>query len=184
MHTLEAIRSRRSHKRLTAPAPTHDEVRTLLDAAVCAPDHKLRRPWRFYVLEGAGKARFARICADGLLRREADATRGQVDKELAKLDRAPMVIVVAAKRVPSKLPFVELVAATAAAVQNLLLAATDLGYGSIWRTGATTQDPYVKAELGLEPDDELLGVIYLGTPVEDPEPTERTTDSVVQWWPS
>jgi nitroreductase len=182
MDTLEAVRSRRSIGRLAEPAPSREEIQVILDAAVAAPDHKELRPWRFFVIEGAAKDAFGEVCAEALRIREPEASPGKVDKELHKVDRAPLVIAVAAVHVPTALPFVELIGATAAAIQNMLLAATALGYGSIWRTGAAVRDPIVKRALGLESEDELLGLVYLGTTSAPTKPPSRTTDGVVEWW--
>ena len=45
-----------------------------------------------------------------------------------------------------------------------MLAATSLGYGSMWRTGDVVEDPLVKEALGLTPEEEIIGFVYLGTP--------------------
>ncbi|MGH9266853.1 MAG: nitroreductase family protein, partial [Acidimicrobiales bacterium] len=58
MDALDAIFARRSIGRLGPPAPSEDELRTILAAATAAPDHESLRPWRFVVLEGAAKDAF------------------------------------------------------------------------------------------------------------------------------
>ena len=96
------------------------------------------------------------------------------DKERTKLGRAPLVIVAATTRpIPgsreasspnaTKIPWEERKLSTAAAVQNLMLAATSLGYGSMWRTGDVVADPMVKEALGIGADEEIIGFVYLGT---------------------
>jgi nitroreductase len=47
----------------------------------------------------------------------------------------------------------------------MLLAATALGYGSMWRTGPPAYDHRVMRALGLTDDDAIVGFVYLGTPV-------------------
>ena len=183
MDALEAIRRRRSTSRLAEPAPSPGQLQTILEAAVQAPDHKTLKPWRFVVLEGTNKDAFGEVLADSLLAREPQATAGQLDKERTKLGRAPMVIVAAAKRLETSLPFTELVAATSAAVENLLIAATALGFGSMWRTGAPAYDDRIKQALGFEPQDEVIGFIYLGTAAAPPgEPREPAIEDVVWHW--
>jgi nitroreductase len=39
-----------------------------------------------------------------------------------------------------------------------------LGLGAYWRTGDAAYDPGVKAHLGLKPEDDLVGFIYVGYP--------------------
>jgi nitroreductase len=95
-------------------------------------------------------------------------------------------VVVAAARQPShKIPWEEQLMAVAAAVQNMLLAATALGYQSMWRTGDPVYDHTVKAALGLHDDDAIVGFVYLGTPAPGSEkpPNEPilATDMVTHW---
>jgi nitroreductase len=63
-----------------------------------------------------------------------------------------------------KVPEIEQVLATGAAVENLLLAAHALGYGSMWKTGPAAYDPGVKAALGLQPTDHIVAIVHLGSP--------------------
>ena len=182
MDALAAIHARRSIKKLISPAPSDDELRVMLDAAVSAPDHKELQPWRFIVLRNEHKDAFGDVMAKALLTREPSATRGQIDKERHKLDRAPLVVVAAAKRVQTDLAFEEVLAATAAATQNLLLAVTALGYGAMWRTGVVVYDATIKRALGLEPEDAIVGFIYVGTPASAPDYRPPRDASVVTEW--
>jgi nitroreductase len=52
--------------------------------------------------------------------------------------------------------------AVAAGIQNLLLGATSLGLASFWSTPAITQPAAVLDLCGFEPDDRLVGMVYLG----------------------
>ena len=56
--------------------------------------------------------------------------------------------------------------AAGAAAENLFLAAHDLGYGVMWKTGAAAYDPDVKAVLGLKATDHIVGIMHLGTRVK------------------
>ncbi len=184
MEALELIRTRRSVTKLVEPGPNANELQQMFEAAVLAPDHKELAPWRFLVIEGDGLRQLGDVLADALIARDPTATPGQVDKERGKPLRAPMIIAVASKRLETRLPFSELVAATCAATQNLLLAVAALGYGAIWRTGAAMSDSSVKKALGFDPDDELVGFVYLGSVGEAPAPRWPSTDGVVSRWPS
>ncbi len=167
---LSAIALRRSTSRLTAPGPTADQLSTLLDAAACAPDHGTLRPWRFVVLEGEAKDDFGAVLAEAYVQRckaeRVEPMPAKLEKERTKLGRAPTVVVVAVEPVPGTIPTIEQVSATAAATQNLLLAATALGIGSMWRTGEPAYDPMVRSALGLDETALVLGFVYLGTAPE------------------
>ena len=171
MNALDAIRARRSIGRLIEPAPSGDDLTAILEAGACAPDHDSLRPFRFTVLQGAGMEAFGEVLADAYVarceERRVEPDPAKLDKERTKLGRAPMVIVVSAVRRPSeKIPWVEQRDAAVAAAQNMLIAATALGYGSMWRTGDPVYDPRVRAALGFADADEVVGFLYLGTPTE------------------
>lgn len=181
MDALDAIWARRSIGRLSEPAPSGEELRLVLEAAAAAPDHGELRPWRFVVLQGPAKDDFGEVLVEALLARcrtrGVAPTDGQRAKERTKLGRAPTVIVVAAVRRPSDtIPWQEQFAAGAAAAQNALIAATALGYGSMWRTGDVAYDDHVKTALGLTPDDAIVGFLYLGTATSDAAKPPRRPD--------
>lgn len=188
MDALTAIERRRSVGRLRPPAPSGADLEAILVAAASAPDHCELHPWRFVVLEGDSKDDLGVVLADSFARRCASAavtpTQGQLDKERHKLERAPLVLVVAAvhKKHPT-VGFTDQVASTAAATQNVLLAATALGYASMWRTGDACTDPMVLAALGLRPADKVVAFVYLGTPRDTwaPQPRPVSLEGLVQW---
>jgi len=186
---LDAIFARRSIGRLAPPAPEPDELTLILAAAAAAPDHGELRPWRFIVLADSDKDDFGVVLADayqGRCRAEAkEPTAGQLHKERTKLGRAPVVVVVAAlRRESDTIPWIEQFAAAAAAAQNALIAATALGYGSMWRTGDVAYDPAVKSALGLGADDAVVGFVYLGTPAMAAAKPPRRPDmtGLVAYW--
>lgn len=173
MDALEAIARRRSIKRLHEPAPTEEELRIVLHAAMAAPDHRTHRPWRFFLLEGAAKDQFSGVLVEALRQQclRAGRTPGEeaIRAEKAKLGRAPIVVVACAVFAEdAKAPRDEQLVAVGCAVQNLMIAATALGFGTMWRTGDSARDPLVKDALGISRDDEIVGFIYLGTDT-DPE---------------
>ena len=143
MDVLEAIRSRRSVKKLTSPAPTDAQVAELLELASTAPDHGGLSPWRFTVLSGAALEAFP-----------LDA------------GSSPMVVVVGAEPQGDKIRVEEQVAAVAASAQLLLLAADSMGYGAMWRTGSAAYDPEVARAAGLSSAGRVVAFIHLGTPAD------------------
>ena len=189
MDALEAIFARRSIGRLQPPAPNEEDLDTILRAAAAAPDHNSLRPWKFVVLEGEAKEKFGIVLADAYRARCAAAGKEIVpakeDKERTKLGRAPMVVVVGTVNRGDKfIPFVEQFAAGAAASQNMLIAATALGYGSMWRTGDPAYDEQVKSALGLTASDAIVGFLYLGTAADESvkDPNDPVIDDLVVHW--
>jgi len=188
VNALDVLFARRSTGRLTGPAPAGDDLNTILRAAAAAPDHLELRPWRFVVLTGEAKVAFGAVLADAYRTRcSASGTEpvpAKEDKERTKLGRAPLVLVVCAVNRGDAVPFIEQFASAAAAAQNALLAATALGYGSMWRTGDPAYDATVAAALGMAPRDAVVGFLYLGTPHEGgaKPPNDPSIDDLVTHW--
>lgn len=189
---IDLLFRRRSIARLHEPAPTDDELQTMLRAAAAAPDHGELRPWRFVVLRGANKDAFGGVLADAYVARVGEdggePVPAKLEKERTKLGRAPVVVVVAAMhRHHDKITWDDQLGSAYAAAQNLCLAATAFGYGSMWRTGKPTSDPRVKRALGLSDHDAVVGFVYIGTipPGCEKEPHDPSLDGlVVEWAPA
>jgi nitroreductase len=164
---LDTLFARRSISRLTDPGPTDDELSTMLAAAVAAPDHGEARPWRFVVFSGTDRAAFGEVLAASYAAScAASATAvdpDRLDKERRRFLRAPVVVAVLCRVQARRVAPAEQRDAVAAATHNLLLAATALGYGSIWRTGDAAVSAVVRDALGLAPADAIVGFVYLGT---------------------
>jgi nitroreductase len=167
MDLLTAIETRASAGRVSAPGPTAEALARILAAAERAPDHGRVRPWRLVVLEGADRERFAAAAAEAKRRRTVSMSDEQLAAEREKMLRSPTLIVVGCTvRENPKVPEIEQVIAAGAAAENLFLAAHDLGYGVMWKTGAAAYDPDVKAVVGLKATDHIVGIMHLGTRVK------------------
>jgi nitroreductase len=149
---------------------------------VRAPDHGRLRPWRFVVIEQDRRARFGYLLARSLREREPDASADLLERERAKALRAPLIVVAAARiDRDHRIPPVEQRAAAVAAAENIMLAAHAQGFGAAWKTGAPAYDPAVAQALGLGPEAEIVGFLYIGTRKTDavspprPAATEFTT---------
>ena len=166
MDALDLLLTRESALKLDAPGPSQEDLDTIFASAVRAPDHGRLRPWQFVVIDSDHREAFGELMAQSVLRRMPDADPDMLQRERAKAMRAPTIIVAAAKvnKGHKIMPF-EQIGSAAAATQNIMLAASALGYGAMWKTGDAAYDPEVKAAFGLTPDDEIMGFVYLGTNV-------------------
>jgi nitroreductase len=164
MELFAAIQTRTSAARLAEPGPSPEDLERLLQAAARAPDHGRLKPWRLVVLEGAVREAFTAAAAEAKRARLPDMTAEQLAAEREKLSRSPTIVVVgcAVQREQTKVPEIEQVAAVSAAAQNLFLAAHDLGYGVMWKTGPAAYDPAVKATVDLRTDDHIVAIMHLG----------------------
>jgi len=174
MNVIEAIYKRQSIGKMKTDAVPRSEIEKLLGAAVQAPNHYKVRPWRFIVLAGAGRAKLGEVMAQVMKRRFPELDAAGLDRERAKPLRSPVVIAVGvdAPDDPRVLQ-VENICAAAAACQNILVAAGELGLAGHWRTGDAARDPEIKRFLGLGPDQELIAFLYIGYPEVWPPNRER-----------
>lgn len=165
MDVFEAIHNRHSLGKVKPDLVPRELIERLLAAAVQAPNHYKVRPWRFVVLTGEGRHKLGEVMAASQMARHPEFPAEAFDKCRAVPLRAPVVIAVGVDK-PSEAKVLEIenVAATAAAIENLLLAAHALGLGAKWRTGEWARDPMVKEFLGFAPDQHIIGFIYLGYP--------------------
>lgn len=168
MDALEAIRTRRSIGRVAPEEISPEDMETILDSAIHAPNHRITEPWRFHVFTGKGRGELAKIRADiaaALAEEEGEEpelVKGRVSRERKKAFRAPLVVGVIAKSGRDEVQTLENYAACAAAVQNMQLAAHALGLASIWRTGPSAYHEKMRDFLGLEAGDTVVAFLYVG----------------------
>ena len=163
----EVIKKRRTVKtsKMNGNIIPDEEVKQLLELADWAPTHKHTEPWRFIVYSGDKARKFVSDHAE-LYRKstpEEKFKNEKYEKILANGNNLSHLIVCIMKRDEEKrVPEIEEVSAAAAAIQNLLLGATSLGIASFWSTGGMTHTDAMKEYLGLNMDDNVMGLIYLG----------------------
>lgn len=179
---LRFLARRRSASALTLaePAPSEAELDQLLRLATRAPDHGKLAPWRFIVLRGADKARFAdRLEALALGRDDRQAAG-----KLAKLRVPPLAVaVISSPQQPSHIPEWEQVLSAGAVCTTFLYAALAMGYGANWITDWYAYDREANGILGLRPGERVASFMLLGTPREPPLERERPdVSALVSRW--
>ena len=166
MDALQALHSRVSISRVTAPAPDDRQLENIKKAALRAADHGRLRPWRFLVIKGAGLDALGELFVAA---KASDLSKNKQERLAKKTQRAPMIIVAIANQVEHpKVPMVEQIISTGAAVQNMLNAAYAQGIGAMWRTGELSYDQKIEEGLGLSSNEKIVGFLYLGTPHKEP----------------
>ena len=174
MELFDAIHNRQTQGKVKPDSLPRETIEKLLSAAAQAPNHYKVRPWRFIVLTGNSRNKLGDVMVASQSDRKPDLPQEVFDKTRNMPLRAPVLIAVGADK-PSeeKVKEIENVSAASAACQNILLAAHALGLGVIWRTGEWARDVKVKEFLGFEPDQHIVGFIYVGIPEFKSEPYER-----------
>jgi nitroreductase len=155
MEVLKTIETRRSVRKYN-PIPIPDsELKKILEAGRLAPSAGNKQPWGFVVVRDADRRK-----------KLAEAARNQ----MWTLDASAILAVFGDPTVPGvyirwleRDPMI--------AVENMILAAWSLGYGTCW-IGAFDEDK-VKMLLGVPDDKKMICLLPIGIPAETPEAKPR-----------
>ena len=152
-------------KRLLAPGPDTDQLQALLGAAAAAPDHGQLLPWRFVIVPRTERASLAEVFAQALCERDASATPEQLDQAREKAHRAPLLllVVVDGQRGDPAVDLHERILSAGCAVQNMLLMATAMGYGSALTSGKALGSRALRHRFGLQAGEHALCFMSVGT---------------------
>jgi nitroreductase len=161
LSVLEAIKGRRSIRSFKSQDVSEEIVKNLIEAATWAPSAGNIQPWEFIIIR-----------KPEIKRRLAMAALDQ-----SFIEEAPVVIVVCANEDRSSQGYgvrgktLYCIQDTAAATQNIHLAAYSLGLGTCW-VGAFKEEEaraILKIPHGIRP----VAIIPIGYPAENPAPPSR-----------
>jgi len=165
MEALEAIKIRTSVREYLDTPITKEEIHTLLEAGFAAPSALNKQPWAFYVLES----------------KEAQE-RMKKALSFARYNSSLIIMVAIDQELTFKQGGIELATAdVSAATENILLAATSLGLGSVWC--AIYPDPKrveaVNNVFALSTNILPYACIHIGHPKGKIEPKEKYDEKKV-----
>lgn len=158
MDAFEAIRTRRSVRAFTGEAIPREDLETIVDAGRLAATGSNKQPWDFIVITDR-------------------AMIEQLKTASQWMENAAAIIAVVMD--PESRWWVE---DGAAAVQNMLLAATALGYGSCWLEGYTLRnEDAFKVLLGVPAEKRLMTLVPIGVSVGWPAKEKKSLEEVIHW---
>jgi nitroreductase len=163
--TLITTRQTILPKRLFEPGPSAQQVGAMFLAAAAAPDHRSVLPWRFVLVPTSARAALAEVFAQALTERDPDATLQQVDQAREKAFRAPFLALAIARLGPCEpdVEPLERVVSLGAAIQNLLLMAHSMGYGSSLTSGLAMRSQVLRQLFGLLEGEQAVCCVNVGT---------------------
>jgi nitroreductase len=189
MNTLDAIYQRRSIRRFKADAVPAELIEKMLEAATKAPSATNTQPWRFVVLEGAKKDAVVEIMSKRLVRLRwfKRLVRGAAPTA-ALMKRAPVLILVfngASRRqglvkIVSSIVDVMNIQSIGGSVQTMLLAAHELGLGTVWLGFVFLAAKGIGKYVGRR--EQLIAAVAVGYPDESPAPRPRKDWREVTEW--
>jgi len=158
MDALEAIKKRRSIRQYAGGAIPKADLETIVDAGRLAPTGSNRQPWDFVVITDR-------------------AMIAQFKVSSPWIASAAAVIVVVMD--PRSRWWVE---DGAAAIENMLLASTALGYGSCWVEGdVLPREEQFKILLEVPEEKRVMALIPIGVAAETPAPEKKPLEQVLHW---
>jgi nitroreductase len=190
MNTRDAIAARRSIRTFKNTPIPDDVLEAILTAAIQAPSGKNRQPWRFVVVSGDKRAEMVRLMRQGIAKIKSRGEGvGSAEGSATIMEQAPVTVFVFN---PTGLPpwaahttmqmFDDLVniQSIGAAIQNMLLAALDLGIGSLWICDILFAYQELRTWLGEK--GALIAAVSFGYPDEQPAARPRKPVSAVTRW--
>lgn len=193
--TLKTIACRHSIRVFKDIPPSNDLIDQVLNAANLAPSAHNQQSWRFFVISGEKKRKLSELTSEkaASFPRPTAVLLRMAARSIAS---APVVIGIAntgdlirhgselfGLHDPSVTDFFRTmeIQSSAAAVQNLLLAATSLGLASVWLGILFLIKDDVLALLD-EPQGEFMAVVPIGYPErETPGPRKKPLRAIVKY---
>jgi nitroreductase len=190
LNTLEETAKRRSIRTFKGLPIPDDALQAIPAAATQAPSAKNRQPWQFVVVSGEQRTEMVRLMREGIARMVARGQdTGSGDWTACVMEQAPVTLFVfnphgkapwLAHSVEEMFLSAVNVQSVGAAIQNMLLAAQDLGLGSSWICDVFYAYHELSQWLG-EPG-QMVAAVSLGYPGESPSTRPRKPVSDVTRW--
>ena len=122
-------------------------------------------PWRFVVIPDGERSALGRAFSDALLERDSSALPEQLQQAYEKALRAPLLLmlVVEDQRGDAEIGLLERVVSAGCAVQNMLLMATALGFGSALTSGKALKSTSLRRLFRLNTHEYAICFLSLGT---------------------
>ena len=179
---------RRSIRKYTDTPVSKDQIEQIVKAATLAPSAKNRQPWKYLVYTKEAKRQLLDVMEAGLMKEQQDhallpkSAFGLPDAfhTLQIMREAPVVIIVMNTNGGSPYEAVDADQRLAeicdslsigAAIENMILKATELGLGTLWI--ANTCFAYDVMVAFIQSPGQLIGAVTLGYAAEDPLPRPR-----------
>ena len=190
VNTLDAIAARRSIRKFKSDPIPDETLQAILTAATQAPSGKNRQPWKFLVVKEDRREEMMRVMREGMAKANIRGDNmGSSEGTASIMDQAPVTIFVfnpdgmhpwQDHSVEELFWDTVNIQSVGAAIQNMLLAALDLGIGSLWICDVF----YAYEELcnWLGEECQMIAAVSFGYPDENPDARNRkSVEEVTQW---
>jgi nitroreductase len=176
MNVKDAIRARVSVKDYRSRSVPAEIVEELLELASLAPNHRMTEPLEYRVLGAGAKRAYAEALATRKVAKIDDSETAAAvrDRVVGRTTSVPAMIAVLVHQDEDPEIREEDWATAFMAIQNLSLAAIDMGLGTHIKTGAVMGEPALRSALDARDDQRVAAIVFLGEPADLPEAKPRT----------
>jgi nitroreductase len=190
VNTTLAIAARRSIRKFE-DRPIPDEIlRAILTAGMQAPSASNRQPWRFLVVTGDERAEMVRTMRRGLTNaKAAGIALGSSQRSAEIMGEAPATVFAInpdglhpwlTRSIEQVFTDMADLQSIGAAIQNMLLAALELGVGSLWICDVFYA--YGELQEWLAEPGQMIAAVAFGYPAENPDARPRLPlEKVARW---
>lgn len=169
----DAIIQRRSIKLFNGQPVDREELLSIMEDAVWAPNHQLRQPWRFIVAFGKELDDLYSVLKEFAVPKWKELSEEDLEKQMKKLTTPGGYVFVVVPEDARQKERLEDFAAASMLVQNIQLLAWDRGIGSCWKTPGYLDNPLFRKALGIQPGERIISMLQVGYFDEMPKPKDR-----------
>ena len=204
MDVMEAILTRRSIRKYKPKPIPRESILKLLEAANLAPTAGNKQPWEFIVVERNYLNKMENILERSFFERVEEMSEHAFEEYIKNLpiptdtfeDKmkglghffkslgdAPVAVMVIIPKDRNPWNWINNISDASAAIENLILAAWNMGLGTCWMTAPLRKKgEEIKTFLGVEPDKEIIAVVPIGIPDQDPSiPPKIDVREKIKW---
>ena len=164
---LEAIANRKNYsaKRLVGPGPTQSQINRIFGTAASAPDHGRETPWRFVIIQEDKRHLLGEAFANALHERDNNASAEDLEKAKEKARNSPFLALAVCKQDKDSglIKNSERLISLGCAIQNILISATALGFGSGLTSGQAMTSSSVRNLFRINENEACICFINIGT---------------------
>ncbi len=193
---IPAIYDRRSIRKFLNTPISKEDITDIIQSGMKAPSSKNRQPWEFIVVQGKEKEEMLKIFRQGIAREEKENPLLPQSKQhiagakytVDSMTEAPVIVfvmnslgksILAGLSPEERISEICNIQSIGASIQNMLLAATEKGIGSLWI--CDIYFAYFELCQWLNSPGQLVAAVAFGYPNEFPEarPRKKFEDTVI-----
>lgn len=194
---IQEIYERRSIRKFQDRPILKQDIIDIIQSGIKAPSSKNRQPWKYIIVQENAKEEMLKAFREGIIREETQCALLPQSKKYIEgakytvqiMEQAPVIIfainslgkdMLANLSPEERIYEVCNIQSISASIQNMLLAATQKGIGSLWICDIF----FAYSELckWLNVEGELLAAVAFGYPDESPKECPRKSiDEIVEW---